>query len=225
MGLARAIAHPPGVTFSLLALDPDTGAFGSAVASRSVAVGGTVAYSRVGVGAVNTQHYAHLTLGERVLDEMERGLTPREALQEILTVDPGADVRQLIAMDAEGRTASFTGVDCVAERHERQGRDCIAAGNHLASRDVVERMVRAFEASAGRDLGERLLRALEAGQEAGGDRRGRQAAAVKVVPVRLERPVAVNLDLRVDDHPDPLAELRRLHRVFLDEFGEERRPR
>jgi len=207
------------MTYSILAIDPESGALGSAVASRSVAVGGTVAYSRVGVGAINTQHYAHLALGERVLDEMERGTAPQDALAKVLEIDSGADTRQLIAIDCDGRQGSWTGSDCEPERAEVRGRLCLAAGNHLATDAVPARMVRAFEAAGNHPLGERLLLALEAGETAGGDRRGRQAAAVKVVPGRKDDPVDVNLDLRVDDHPDPLAELRRLLDVFRREFS------
>jgi len=208
------------MTFSMLAFDSHSGALGSAVASCSVAVGGTVAYSRVGVGAVNTQSYAHLTLGEQILDEMERGLAPQAALESILPRDETADVRQMIAIDGLGRLGGFTGAGCKPEVGVCRGHNCIAAGNLLASAEVPDRMVEAFEAAKGRSLGERLIQALEAGQAAGGDRRGRQAAAVRVVPGRKHQPVAVNLDLRVDDHPDPIGELRRLKRVFREEFDE-----
>jgi len=207
------------LTFSIVAVDPDTGAFGSAVASRSVAVGGTVAYSRVGVGVVNTQNYAHLTLGERVLDLMERGSGPQQALAKILETDAGADTRQLIAIDTSGHTGAWSGKECSPIYFHRVGINCAAAGNRLASREVVERMVETFQSHHGIPLGERLMASLEAGEAAGGDERGRQAAAVRVVPGSKITPVAINLDLRVDDHPAPLKELRRLYRVFLKEFG------
>ncbi|MDZ7753404.1 MAG: DUF1028 domain-containing protein [Gammaproteobacteria bacterium] len=206
------------MTFSIVAIDRDTEAFGSAVASRSVAVGGTVAYSRVGVGVVNTQSYAHLTLGERVLDEMEKGVAPQDALARILRTDARADARQIIAIDVAGRRGAWSGSDCRPHYHQQLGMDCVAAGNWLTSTVVVDRMVEAFEHSAGRTLGERLMAALEAGEAAGGDSRGRQAAAVKVKPGRKDKPVAINLDLRVDDHPQPLQELQRLYRIFREEF-------
>jgi len=207
------------MTFSIVAIDRASEAFGSAVASRSVAVGGTVAYSRVGVGVVNTQSYAHLTLGERVLDEMEKGLEPQDALEQILRTDVRADARQLIAIDVAGRRGAWSGRDCRPHYHQQFGTDCVAAGNWLTSTAVVKNMVEAFEHSTGRTLGERLMAALEAGEAAGGDRRGRQAAAVKVKPGRKDKPVAVNLDLRVDDHGEPLKELKRLYEIFKAEFG------
>lgn len=206
------------MTFSIVAVDPAGEAFGSAVASRSVAVGGTVAYSRVGVGVVNTQSYAHLTLGERVLDEMEKGCGPQDALDRILRTDVRADARQLIAIDVKGRRGAWSGRDCRPHYHQQFGVDCVAAGNWLTSTAVVKAMVEGFECSAGRTLGERLMDALAAGEAAGGDSRGRQAAAVKVKPGRKDKPVAVNLDLRVDDHPDPLGELQRLYGIFKAEF-------
>ena len=210
------------MTFSIVAIDPATESFGSAVASRSVAVGGTVAYSRVGVGVVNTQQYAHLTLGEKVLDEMERGVQPQQALEKILVTDVSRDERQFVAIDVSGRQGAWSGRDCKPAYRHAFGSHCVAAGNWLVTEEVVVRRVKAFEASRGDTLGERLMEALEAGEAAGGDSRGRQAAAVRVVPGTKEMPVAVNLDLRVDDHAAPLAELRRLYGVFLDEFGRSR---
>ena len=205
------------MTYSIVAIDPETREIGSAVASRSCAVGGTVCYSRIGVGVVNTQHYAHLGLGALVLDGMELGRSPQQVLDQALELDPSHEQRQLIAIDHRGRRAFHTGALCHDARGHASGETCVAAGNLLSDARVVERMIETFEDAKGEPLGARLLLCLEAGEAAGGDRRGRQSAAVKVVPPR-EAMLAVNLDLRVDDHPDPLAELRRLHRVFCEEF-------
>lgn len=206
------------MTYSIVAIDPETREIGSAVASRSAAVGGTVCYSRIGVGVVNTQHYAHLGLGALVLDGMEFGRAPQQVLDQVLELDRRRERRQLIAIDHRGHLAAFTGSACGDAKGHARGETCVAAGNMLADASVAERMVEAFADAKGETIGERLILCLEAAEAAGGDRRGRQSAAVKVVPPREEM-AAVNLDLRVDDHRDPLAELRRLHRVFVDEFG------
>ncbi len=183
-----------------------------------MAVGGTVSYSRVGVGVINTQHYAHLALGNRVLDEMEDGMAPHEALAHVLSSDPDAEARQLIAIDMTGRRGGWTGSQCASSRRHAFGSGCVAAGNFLVSEDVIRSMVEAFETAAGDALGDRLLRALSAGDIAGGDRRGRKSAAVSVTPGR-EAMGAINLDLRVDLHAEPIRELERMKQCFEDEFG------
>src|SRR5690606_5870056 len=137
------------MTFSIVAFDNASGACGSAVASYSLAVGGTVSYSRIGVGVINTQHYAHLTLGQRVLDEMDGGSPPHDALTEALREEPDAESRQLIVIDTRGRKSGWTGRDCAEASRHVFGFGCVAAGNYLASEDVVERMVEVFEQSAG----------------------------------------------------------------------------
>lgn len=208
------------MTFSIVANDRDAGYCGSAVASRSIAVGGTVTYSRTGVGVVNTQHYAHIALGHRVLDEMENGEAPHEALAHVLDSDGAADSRQLIAIDVTGRQGGWTGRACAPECRHAFGTGCVAAGNYLADAAVVESMIDAFEEAAGAELASRLLDALRAGDRIGGDRRGRQAAAISVVSHRDSKANSVNLDLRVDDHPDPIGELTRLHALFRREFQE-----
>lgn len=212
------------MTFSLLAYDAHTGELGAAVASCSIAVGGTVVYSRFGVGVVNVQHHAHLTTGQRVLDLMEEGRLPQAALEQALADVGDAEHRQLIAADTRSALGAWTGSACHGAKQQRLGRTCVAAGNLLASPRVVDAMVRAFESgeageSPAGELAERLLAALEAGQAAGGDRRGRQAAAIRVVPPPSVQ-VAIHVDLRVDDHPEPLRELRRLYGRFREEFAE-----
>lgn len=215
------------MTFSIVAVDQSTGDFGSAVASCSVAVGGTVSYSRTGVGVINTQHQAHLAIGMRVLNEMDNGLPPQKALETVLGAHVDADVRQFVAIDVEGRQGAWTGRGCTPERRHQFGSDCVAAGNYLATEDVVSQMVDAFDESSGEPLEERLLNALLAGANTGGDKRGHKAAAISVVPgtavpgtavPRANADTAINLDLRVDDHPDPFNEIVRLHRAFRREF-------
>ncbi len=209
------------MTFSIVANDRDAGYCGSAVASRSIAVGGTVTYSRTGVGVVNTQHHAHIALGHRVLDGMENGDAPHEALARVLDSDgAAADSRQLIAIDITGRAGAWTGRDCADESHHAFGTGCVAAGNYLVTASAVERMIQAFEQAADAALADRLLAALRAAEAAGGDRRGRQAAAISVTSHRDSRSTAVNIDLRVDDHPNPVAELARLYELFRREFEE-----
>ncbi|HET6630886.1 MAG TPA: DUF1028 domain-containing protein [Woeseiaceae bacterium] len=209
------------MTFSIVANDRDAGYCGSAVASRSIAVGGTVTYSRTGVGVVNTQHHAHIALGHRVLDEMENGEAPHAALASVLDSDgAAADSRQLIAIDITGRQGGWTGRDCAPECHHAFGAGCVAAGNYLATAEAVASMIEAFEEAPDAELATRLLAALRAADAMGGDRRGRQAAAISVVSHRDRRSMPVNLDLRVDDHPDPIGELSRLHELFRREFEE-----
>jgi uncharacterized Ntn-hydrolase superfamily protein len=205
------------MTFSIVAVDQTTGDCGSAVASCSVAVGGTVSYSRTGVGVVNTQHQAHLAIGLRVLNEMDDGMPPQQSLETVLGDHVDADVRQFVAIDVKGRKGAWTGRDCTPKRHHVIGSDCVAAGNYLVTEDVVELMVDAFDNSSGQKLEERLLKALLAGANAGGDRRGHQAAAISVVPGAQDA-TAINLDLRVDDHADPFNEIVRLHKAFRHEF-------
>lgn len=207
------------MTFSIVAIDSEARACGSGVASFSIAAGGTVSYSRIGVGVINTQHYAHLALGQRVLDEMDEGMAPHDALAQVLREDPDADSRQLIAIDATGRQGAWTGRHCADESRHVFGNSCIAAGNFLAAEKVVEHMVEVFEKTAGQPLGDRLLQSLQAGDRLGGDRRGRTAAAVSVTPLSGAE-AAINLDLRVDSHRDPLGELARLRDLFRIEFGQ-----
>jgi len=211
------------MTYSLLAYDRHTHELGAAAASCSIAVGGTVVYSRHGVGIVNTQHQAHLSIGQHVLDLMQMGFAPQEALERALADEPQSDRRQFLAANVRSATGAWTGAACGDEKRHWIGESCVAAGNLLADGVVVDRMVEAFHASRGHEMGERLLLALEAGEAAGGDWRGRQAAAVQVVPPPGVGS-AINVDLRVDDHPDPLVELRRLYRMFSAEFDLRPRP-
>lgn len=205
------------MTFSIVAIDSESGCCGSAAASFSLAVGGTVSYARVGVGVINTQHYAHLSLGQRVLEEMDDGQSPHDALEGVLRRDPQAESRQLLAIDAKGRKSAWTGRDCAAANRHIFGEGCVAAGNFLVAEEVVDRMIEVFEETVGETLWDRLWHSLRAGDLEGGDRRGRKSAAISVIPPKIDD-VAVNVDLRVDAHEDPISELSKLRELFRLEF-------
>ncbi len=205
-------------TFSIVAADPTTGEVGCAVQSRYFAVGTVVPWARAGVGAVATQAAGVAAFGPRGLDELARGATPTDALHAILADDEGRETRQVGIVTADGRSAAHTGVSCMAWAGHRVGPGYAVQGNILAGEAVVAEMERAFLEVAG-TLAERLVAVLEAGQAAGGDARGQQAAAVLVerVGAALESREGVDrvCDLRVDDHPEPIAELRRLLGIHL----------
>jgi len=198
-------------TFSLVAVDRKAGRFGAAVASKYFAVGPAVLHLRQGVGACNTQSSNKHVLAERALARMAEGADPQDALAYALEGDDRPETRQLLAIDARARMGAYTGSSCTPAHAHRMGRACVAAGNTLTGEDVVAAMVEAFERDPGRPLGERLLAALEAGDARGGDSRGKQSAALRTLPVPADRHESVYVDIRVDDHPEPFAELRRLY--------------
>ena len=194
------------MTFSIVARCPRTGMLGVAVASRALASGSAVPYCRAGVGAIASQAFANQYLGIDGLQLLEQGLPAARALERVLESDRGRDLRQAGIVDGDGHTAAHTGDKCIPWAGHLEGGGYVCLGNILAGEDVVKEMARAFEGSVEEELPERLLLALEAGQEAGGDRRGRQSAGILVVHVE-EYPT---YDFRVDDHPDPIPELRRI---------------
>jgi uncharacterized Ntn-hydrolase superfamily protein len=196
-------------TFSIVAYDATSGMLGVAVSTRVPAVGAVCPFARAGVGAISTQAWTNPLLGVDGLDLLEQGFSAEEALQKLLDADPDPESRQIIAVDREGRSAAHTGSETDPWKGHRTGDGYAVAGNMLVGEETIAAMVEAFEASAEEPLSERLLRALEAGQAAGGDKRGRQSAALYVV--RTE-PYPY-LDLRVDEHTDPVAELRRVYDV------------
>jgi uncharacterized Ntn-hydrolase superfamily protein len=203
------------VTFSIVACDESVPEWGVAVASKFPAVGAVVPWARAGAGAVATQSYANTSFGPLGLDLMAAGATAREALDRMLGEDGGAATRQVGTVDARGTAVTFTGGDCMAWAGGRTGRGYACQGNILAGPEVVEAMATAFEGGEG-DLVDRLLAAVVAGDRAGGDRRGRQSAALLVVREAggyggyTDRYV----DLRVDDHPDSVAELVRVFEAY-----------
>lgn len=220
-----SLAHPPSMrvpvlasrpaTFSIVARDPATGDLGVATQSKFIAVGAVVPWARAEVGAVATQAQANVSFGPQGLERMEAGTAPAEVIEALVGEDPQARVRQVGMVDARGRTAAFTGEECLAWAGHAVGAGYCTLGNILASEDVVQAMARAYEA-AEEDLPERLLAALDAGQEAGGDRRGQQSAALLVVRQGGSYGGFTDryIDLRVDDHPTPIVELRRAFQIY-----------
>ncbi len=194
------------MTWSIVAHDPDTGAFAVAVTTCSFAVGASCPHVRSGVGAVSTQSITNRYLGPAVLDGLARGLAPAAAIEGALAGDEGKELRQVHAVDRHGRTAAWTGRNCVEWCGEMPGIGFSVAGNMLAGPAVLADTYAAFVAHPDLPLPERMLGALDAGEAAGGDRRGRQSAAM-VLTSTEDFP---DLSLRVDDHPKPLDELRRL---------------
>jgi len=190
---------------------------GVAVASRFLAVGAMVPCVRASVGAVASQAYPNPFLGPRILDLLEGGAASREALAGAVAEDPGADWRQVNVVDARGRSATYSGPRIDPWAGGRSGPGYALAGNILVSEATVVAMEDAFLAARSHaDLADRLIAVLEAGERAGGDRRGRQAAAVVVV----NKTRVPFVDLRVDDHPEPVRELRRLYGLAAED-GEE----
>ncbi len=202
-------------TFSIVACDLDAGEWGVAVQSRYFAVGAAVPYARAGVGAVATQAWFHPDHGRRALALLAEGQAAPAVLERLLAGDPARRVRQLAVVDARGQVAAWTGPDCIEWAGHRWGRHFSCQGNILAGPEVVSAMAEAFEGGGGR-LADRLVAALRAGQGAGGDRRGKQSAALLVVREGTgfagigDRGV----DIRVDDHPEPIEELARLLEVY-----------
>jgi uncharacterized Ntn-hydrolase superfamily protein len=195
-------------TYSIVARDPHSGELGVAVQSHWFAVGPIVPWVRAGVGAVATQSIAEPAYGPRALDAMAGGARAREALDELVADDELARFRQVAAVDAHGNAAAFTGEGCIAYAGHQEGHAFSAQANMMASPEVWPAMAHAFEAAAG-PLSRRLLAALHAAEARGGDARGRQSCALVVAPAHGE-PWQRTVDLRVDDHPEPLAELDRL---------------
>jgi uncharacterized Ntn-hydrolase superfamily protein len=195
-------------TYSIVARDPHSGELGVAVQSHWFAVGPIVPWVRPGVGAVATQSIAEPAYVPRALDGLAAGARARAALDELVADDELARFRQVAVVDAHGNAAAFTGEGCIAYAGHREGREYSAQANMMASPEVWPAMAHAFEAATG-PLARRLLAALHAAEARGGDARGRQSCALVVAPAHGEA-WQRTVDLRVDDHPEPLAELDRL---------------
>ncbi|MCS7036917.1 MAG: DUF1028 domain-containing protein [Saprospiraceae bacterium] len=211
--LREPLAH----TFSVVARDSASGEMGVAVQSHWFSVGTVVSWAEAGVGVVATQSFVNKSFGPRGLALMRSGLSAREALDSLLKNDPGRAVRQVALLDAQGRVAVHTGEGCIAYACDAAGAQYSVQANMMLGPDVCSAMQQAWETSQGKSLAERLLCVLEAAQAAGGDFRGQQSAALLVVRgQRTNTPWDDRLiDLRVDDHPTPVAELRRLYTVHL----------
>ncbi len=200
------------MTYSIVARDETTGELGVAVQSRAFGVG-ICAWARPGVGAVATQSFTEKAYGPRGLDLLAAGAAPADALAELRAADEQRDYRQVAFLAADGRTAAHTGAACVPDCGHVARQDVSAQGNMLGSPAVWHAAADTFAGAEG-SLAERLLAALDAAEEAGGDFRGREAAALVVVSGDpAEEPWQRVFDLRVDNHAEPLQELRRLHRL------------
>ncbi|MBS0561677.1 MAG: DUF1028 domain-containing protein [Proteobacteria bacterium] len=206
------------MTWSILVRDPTTGALGAAVATRFFAVGALCIHVEGRVAALATQALVNPMYAVRGMPMLREGQAPDAVIATLLAADAGRETRQLHILDASGRIAQHTGSDCIAWCGHIRGADVSVAGNMLAGAAVIERTLDAFAAAQG-SLPERLLTALEAGEAVGGDKRGKQSAALKIA----SNDPYPDLDIRADDHPDPIAELRRLHRVSLERFAVFRR--
>jgi uncharacterized Ntn-hydrolase superfamily protein len=206
------------MTWSILARDPADGALGAAVATRFFAVSALVIHVEGRTAALATQALINPMYAPRGMARLRAGELPDAVAAALLAEDAGRDQRQLHMIDAQGRITQFTGKDCVAWCGAVRGMDVSVAGNMLAGAAVVELTLDAFQRATG-TLAERLLTGLEAGEAAGGDKRGRQSAALKI----CTRDPYPDLDIRTDDHPDPLTELRRLYAVSQERFAVFRR--
>jgi uncharacterized Ntn-hydrolase superfamily protein len=196
------------MTYSIVARDPETGELGVAVQSRFFSVGAVVPWAEPGVGAVATQSFAEISYGPKGLALMRSGVSAPEALERLRAEDEGEATRQVAMVDATGSAAVFTGSKCVAEAGSAGGDGVTAQANMMERPTVWDAMVGAYGAAEG-DLADRMLAALRAAEGEGGDMRGRQSAALVVVPAEGD-PWTRRFDLRVEDHPDPVGELHRL---------------
>ena len=198
-------------TFSIVARDPTTEELGVAVQSRAFRAAAIVSYAKSGVGAIATQASANQSYGPRGLELLEQGLSPDEVVARLTNADEGRDRRQLAVIDAQGRVSAYTGSRTSDWAGHIEGNNYSVQGNILVSEQVVQAMAQAFEMAEG-ELAERLMAALDAGQAAGGDARGKQSGGILVV-----KPIGDSgrttdrwIDVRVDDHPTPFLEIRRL---------------
>jgi uncharacterized Ntn-hydrolase superfamily protein len=208
------------VTFSLVACDLEARQWGVVVASKFLAVGAVVPWARADVGAVATQASANVSYGPRGLELLATGASAQETIDRLTGDDPGAPERQIGVVDGGGGSATFTGPECFDWAGGRAGPGYAAQGNLLVGAAVVEALADTFEGTEG-PLVERLLASLQAGEEAGGDRRGRQSAAVIVrqTDAGYGGGTDILVDLRVDDHVEPVTELQRLYAIQDLLFG------
>ncbi|MCH8113831.1 MAG: DUF1028 domain-containing protein, partial [Proteobacteria bacterium] len=199
------------MTWSIVARDPETGYFGIAVATRFFAVGALCPWTEAKVGAISTQALVNPALGPRGLALLREGAPAPAALNALMRGDEGRAFRQVHLIDAKGQTAAYTGADCIDWAGRREGEAVSVAGNMLAGPAVVEDTLASYRANMDTPFVERLLLAMDAGEAAGGDKRGKQSAALLIQGSEPYR----RLDMRVDDHAEPLVELRRLYGVAL----------
>jgi uncharacterized Ntn-hydrolase superfamily protein len=207
----EAAAGPLVCTFSICAYDPDRQEWGIGVASKYLAVGAVVPWANAPHGAIATQSYVNVSYGPKGLKLLSDGKSPQEVLDALTAEDEGRELRQVGIVDRKGETASFTGYKCNAWAGSKAGKHHTCQGNLLTGPEVVEAMATAFENAKG-PLAWRLMASLEAGERAGGDKRGKQSAAILVVRDK-GGPGGLNdrvIDFRVDDHAEPIVELARI---------------
>jgi len=198
------------MTWSIVAREPETGRFGIAISTCAFAVGAICLWARAGTGALSTQAHTNPMHGALGIELMATGLPITAALRMTLDQDEGREIRQVHGVDAKGNIFTHTGADCVDWCGHASGENVTVAGNMLAGPAVVADTLARFEASPELEFGDRLLTALEAGEAAGGDKRGKQSAALIIQGDEPYR----EADIRVDDHPEPVTELRRLFRIY-----------
>jgi uncharacterized Ntn-hydrolase superfamily protein len=218
LAACAAVAEEPIATFSIVGYDPETGDLGVAVQSRFFAVGAVVPWAKANVGAIASQAYGNTTFGPRGLALLEEGVGVEAVLAELLADDPDRQRRQVGIVNAQGGAAAFTGQECMDWAGHVTGEDFTAQGNILVGEETVAAMAKAFRETED-ILGERLMRAIEEGQVAGGDSRGVQSAAILIVREGggYGGYNDVYCDLRVDDHEDPIGELRRIFNMWKGE--------
>jgi uncharacterized Ntn-hydrolase superfamily protein len=207
------------MTWSIIARDPPTCQIGIAVATRFFAVGARVPHIATGIGAIATQAMVNPFYGIDGVKLLREGRSPREVIDTVIAADDGRESRQVHVMDGNGRIAAFTGRDCVDWCGYLEGDGFSIAGNMLAGAAVLDETARAYAANSHLPFAQRLIAALKAGEAAGGDKRGKQSAALLI---HGEEEWS-ELDLRVDDHADPLAELERLEQVSRERWVNFRR--
>lgn len=208
-------SDPFAHTYSIIARDPVTGEMGVAVQSHWFSVGFVVSWGEAGVGVVATQSFVNPSFGMRGLELLKSGKSPQEAVDELIASDEGRDVRQLAILDSKGRTASYTGKNCIPSAGDIHKENYSVQANLMLNDKVWPAMSKAFEETTG-PLPERMIAALEAAQEAGGDIRGKQSASIIIVKGESTAKVWEDkpMDLRVEDNDEPVKELKRLVEVY-----------
>lgn len=203
-------------TFSMVARCPKTFSLGVCTSSAAPSVRSRVPHVEAGIGAIATQANTNILYGINGLNLLKKDFSPQATLENLLTKDPDRETRQVIIIDKQGRTAAFTGKGTINWKGHIISEDYVVAGNMLVGSRVIEAMAQTFEDSEGK-LAERLMKTLEAGQEAGGDRRGKTSAALVVANGEQNRSRPF-VDLKVDRHPNPVKELRRTFEIFKEAF-------
>ncbi len=208
-------SNPFSHTFSIVCRDEKTGEMGVAVQSHWFSVGTAVSWAEAGVGTVATQAFVNRSFGPKGLELLKKGMTAQQALDQMLATDEGREVRQVAIIDSKGNVATHTGKNCIDYAGHVKGENFSVQSNMMLTDKVPSAMADAFRKSEGKPLAERMLEALEAAQRVGGDIRGRQSAAMIVVPGKSAgKPLEEKtVDLRVEDSPAPIKELRRLYNV------------